>query len=170
MKAAALCALLLLAISLTACGSSSTPPAPTSQQQSTFAGTWAGEYSLAPSEDGSELLFFAATLVSESPVNGNCTFSGTPVFTVTNLTGCFIADPSAGLGSIPCCAGTSPDVVVIGTNGSTSVLVFAAEGVSAYSGSGTSEMVNGSLQVNGTWQCVETCVGLFGPFTLTKSP
>lgn len=58
MKAAALCALLLLAISLTACGSSSTPPAPTSQQQSTFAGTWAGEYSLAPSEDGSELLFF----------------------------------------------------------------------------------------------------------------
>jgi hypothetical protein len=126
---------------------------------------------LAPSQGGSQWLFFAADLVSEAPVNGSCTVAGSQQLG-EGLAACFIADTSSGQGSFSCDCSPPPDVFVLGISGPNSVTVEVGQMTnveSAYLGSGTSQLTNGLYQVNGTWQCVVSCVGLSGSFTLTQS-
>jgi hypothetical protein len=88
------------------------------------------------------------------------------------FTACFIADTSSGQGSLSCDCSPPPDVLVLGISGSNDITVEVEQMTnveSAYLGSGTSQLTNGLHEVNGTWQCVVTCEGLSGPFTLTQS-
>jgi hypothetical protein len=165
-------ALVLLAASLCGCSSpSSAKPTPAGTQP-TFVGTWAAEFSLASSLGGSQWLFFAANVVSEQPVGGSCPTAGAQPLG-QGLTACFIADTSTGQGSFPpLSCNCAPNAIVIGIGESNTVLVYVKQETNVtneYLGSGTSELINGLYQVNGTWQCDVSCVGLDGPFTLTQS-
>src|ERR1700678_839070 len=171
MKCATPVVALLFALTI-ACGSSShTTPAPVT---TSIAGAWSVELT----QNGTTQSLFQTTLVSEAVVGSACslpTQDGTISAQVLNLTGCYVADSTAGQGSFTCpeCIFTPQAMLVMTQENSNDISIVLVETDPAgaffqFNGNGTAA-ANGTIAGNWTCGTLSTCMGWSGTFSGTQN-